>query len=136
MGKGDRTVTGHRELPEEVESSVFSASLALELVPPATASSLTAALRGWIVEIQDWARGKGLLVGHVKVLVESDTGYFRLSGTGGAVTSNVSESWEPSRVGPFEVKVAAIIVGFTPREFEELAGNTLERALSRLLPER
>lgn len=117
---------------EGIEPAVHSVSRSLEFTSQGCAAVVTDALAAWVEEVQCWARGKGYLVGHIKVLLESGEGYARVSGTGNGVQATATEHWERSGVGSIDLSVAAIIIGPPPGELEEFAGGALERILARV----
>lgn len=121
-----------REPFEGIEPAVHSVSRSLKFASRATAPAVTDAMVAWVEELQCWARGKGYLVGHIKVLLESGEGYCRVSGTGHGVQATVTEHWERSEAGSIDLSVAAIIIGPTAGELEEFAGGALERILARV----
>ena len=122
-------ISGHFE---GIEPAVYSMSRSLKFAARAHAPVVTDAMAAWVEEVQCWARGKGYLVGHIKVLLESGEGYARVSGTGRGVLVTATENWERSGAGSADLSVAAIIIGPPPGELEEFAGGALERTLARV----
>ena len=117
---------------EGIEPAVHSASRSLEFNSQACAPVVTDAMVAWVEEVQCWARGKGYLVGHIKVLLESGECYALVSGTGRGVQATATEHWERSGAGSIDLSVTAIIIGPPPGELEEFAGGALERILARV----
>lgn len=109
--------------------AVYSVVRSIEYERPVAASGVAAAVSGWVVDLGSWARERGYLVGHIKVLLECEGDCVSISGTGGTPTVKTYGRWERLEVTTFDLRATAIILGPTERELGIEASERLDRAM-------